>query len=433
MVLKTLHVTNAWHPSSGGIGTFYHALLESANRIGWQMRLVVPSDRDGVEDVGAFGKIHHVRAPRAPIHPEYRVLYPQSYLPPNSPIRRILREEQPHVVEVNDKHTLPYLAGLLRIGKIAEMRSRPAVVGLSCERLDRTLQSYSGSGRATRWFGRGFMKCIYYPQFDHHIAVSRDVAEELEIASRGHKVTRGVWIRGMGVDTDRFRPERRSPEVRRTLLTKAGAGPDAMLLLYAGRLAPEKNLGLLLDTLAYLKDLDCTLLVAGDGPSRPEFLRLAQGRVVYLDHERDRDRLADLFANVDAFLHPNPAEPFGIAPLEAMAAGTPLVAPDSGGVTAYAHDGNAWLSEPTGAAFAQSILEIRGNPHMRAARTLAARETALRHGWPQVCGSFHDLYRNLYSRTVGEPTEIEPAFYSTPGNWLGMEYASARGKRGATL
>ncbi len=94
---------------------------------------------------------------------------------------------------------------------------------------------------------------------------------------------------------------------------------------------------------------------------------------VYLDHERRRDRLATLFANVDAFLHPNPREPFGIAPLEAMAAGTPLVAPNSGGVTAYAHAGNAWLSEPTGEGFARSILDM-------AETRMYALRASLRHG-----------------------------------------------------
>ncbi len=425
MVLKTLHITNAWHASSGGIGTFYKALMASANQIGWEMRLVVPSSEDGYERVGEFGGIHHVRAPRAPIHPEYRVLYPQKYLPPGSPIRKILGAEQPHVIEVNDKYTLPYLAGLARVGMLPELRHRPAVVGISCERMDRTLNVYSRWQRTAAVFARAFMKCAYFPQFDHHIAVSRDVAGELEAASRGHKVTRGVWIRGMGVDVTRFTPERRSEVLRGRHL---GSDASRALLLYAGRLAPEKNLGLLLDMLEQLPRASCKLLVAGDGPSRQEFLDAANARVpgavVYIGHERDRDALADLFASVDAFLHPNPREPFGIAPLEAMAAGTPLVAPNSGGVTSYAHEGNAWLSEATGPAFAASVLDILQNPQKRILRTVAARETALRFGWPAVCAEFHALYQDLYARTQGGVTHLEPAFYSTPGNWLGLETAS---------
>ena len=55
--------------------------------------------------------------------------------------------------------------------------------------------------------------------------------------------------------------------------------------------------------------------------------------------------LADYYANADVFVHPNPKEPFGIAPLEAMASGVPTVAPDAGGILSYATDENAgWSS-----------------------------------------------------------------------------------------
>lgn len=116
LVLTTLHVTNAWHPSSGGIGTFYRALLDTANSIGWQARLVVPSHDTHFEPVGSHAGIYHVKAPHAPVNTAYRILYPHRYLLPGSPLRHILRIEQPHVVEVNDKYSLPYLAGLLRLG-----------------------------------------------------------------------------------------------------------------------------------------------------------------------------------------------------------------------------------------------------------------------------------------------------------------------------
>lgn len=426
LVLRTLHVTNAWHPSSGGIGTFYRALLDTANSIGWQARLVVPSHDTRFEPVGSYAGIYHVKAPHAPINTAYRIFYPHRYLLPGSPLRHILRIEQPHVVEVNDKYSLPYLAGLLRLGAMPELKHRAAIVGISCERFDETVAAYTGMPRASTFIARAFMKCIYFPQCDAHIAVSRHTARELEIASRGHKVTRGVWIRGMGVDAARFHPERRSARVREVLLRKAGAAPDTTLLLYAGRLAPEKNLPLLLDTMDRLS-ANCMLLIAGDGPDRETFLedarRRAPGRVVHLDHESDRDRLADLFANVDIFLHPNPREPFGIAPLEAMAAGVALVAPNSGGVTAYANNRNAWVTAPTGQAFADAITQILGDPAERSLRTLAARETAVDLAWPQVCETFHDLYRDLYAQIQGRPAQCQPAFYSTPGNWLGFETA----------
>jgi hypothetical protein len=49
MRLKTLHLTNSWHPASGGIGTFYRALLESANQRGQRVTLVVPGAGESVE------------------------------------------------------------------------------------------------------------------------------------------------------------------------------------------------------------------------------------------------------------------------------------------------------------------------------------------------------------------------------------------------
>lgn len=426
-MLRTLHFTNAWHATSGGIGTFYRALLQSANETPWHARLVVPSEETRYEPIGSHAGIYHVRAPRAPFSPEYRVLYPHRYLAAGSPLREILRQEQPHVVEVNDKYTLTYLAGLLRIGLIPEMQHRPAVVGLTCERMDETMNAYVPLGLFTRWFARAYMKCLYFPQFDHHIAVSSHVAVELESASKGHKVERGVWIRGMGVDTERFTPSRHSASTRLKISVQAQMEDGVAALLYAGRLAPEKNLSLLLETLEALSDVPCKLLIAGDGPGREEFLadarRRAPGRVVYLGHIADRDRLADLYANVDAFLHPNPREPFGIAPLEAMAAGVPLIAPNSGGVTAYSNSKNAWIVEPLGSAFAVAVRHILTDRSERARRIREARTTALRLNWPSACASYYALYQNLWERTSEQQPspELEPAFRSTPGNRWGLE------------
>ncbi|MEI9814762.1 MAG: hypothetical protein WDO18_19950 [Acidobacteriota bacterium] len=86
------------------IGTFYRALLAAANPE-WQVRLVVPSEASRYEAVSEHAGIHHVKSPRAPFSPDYRVLYPTSFLLPRGPVREILRQEQPQVVEVNDKYT----------------------------------------------------------------------------------------------------------------------------------------------------------------------------------------------------------------------------------------------------------------------------------------------------------------------------------------
>jgi glycosyltransferase involved in cell wall biosynthesis len=263
------------------------------------------------------------------------------------------------------------------------------------------MSAYLQPGPLSRFFARRYMRHVYFPQVDHHITVSDHTAAELQLASHGHRIPRSISIRGMGVDTDLFSPTRRSRKFRNALCARAGAAESVQLLLYAGRLAPEKNLKLLLDTMEQLPHNGFRLLIAGDGPARGDFLSQAAARfpaqVAYLGHERDRDRLADLFANVDAFLHPNPREPFGIAPLEAMAAGAPLVAPNSGGVTAYANSSNAWLVEPRGEAFATAVRQIASDPAGRGSRVAAARATALRFSWPAICAGYYALYRDLWA------------------------------------
>jgi alpha-1,6-mannosyltransferase len=405
-MLRTLHLMNAWHASSGGISTFYRALLKASNQVEWRCRLVVPSDSTRYEPTGPHSGIYHLRAPRAPFSPGYRILYPQHYLLPHGEIRRILREEQPDVVEVCDKYTLLYLAGLLRIGWMKECEHRPALIGLSCERMDETVEAYLGASRFARLLSRAYMRSIYFPLFDHHIAVSRHTSAELERAYHRRTPERGISIRGMGVDCTLFTPLRRSPERRARLLRTANAPEEGVLLLYAGRLAPEKNLNLLCDLLDWLDHRACAykLLIAGDGPGRDVFLRDCRrshaSRVVYLGHQADRSALADLYANVDIFLHPNPREPFGIAPLEAMASGVPLVAPDSGGVTSYAHSSNAWVVPATADAFSTAIREILREPAERARRVHAARATAEELDWSAACGRFYSLYQDLCQPAV---------------------------------
>ncbi len=425
--MKTLHLTNCWHASSGGIGTFYRALFEAANREGHFMRLVVPGAATGVEEAGRFGRIYHIEAPRAPLNPEYRLVLPHRYLFPRTALQRIVNEERPDLVEVSDKYALPYLAGLLRTRRLPGVRVRPTVVGMSHERMDENVAAYLTPGSAGRRFCEWYMKWIYFPMFDHHITVSEHTAEELIRASRGHKVRRGIWIAPMGVDCDRFTPERKSPAIRRRLLQLVRGGEDSTVLFYAGRLVPEKNLSLLIETMARLDPAIYRLAIAGTGilldTLRRECAASGLRHVTFLGHVADRETLADYYANADVFVHPNPREPFGIAPLEAMAAGLALVAPNAGGVTSYANTSNAWPAPATPAAFADAVTAVSASPAERAVKTAAARRTAERHRWPDVTDRYLQLYRELHAATHGEQVTgtIAARSYSTPGDSRGRE------------
>lgn len=415
---KTLHLTNAWHASSGGIRMFYKALLQEANRQQQLICLIVPSEQNSVEEAGEFGKIYHVQAPSAPYSPAYRILYPNKFLFPGS-IVRILQKEQPDVVEISDKYTFNYLGGLLRTGRHPLLRFRPTVIGVTHERMDENLAAYITRSDLGQSFCRWYMKSIYFPMFDHHIAVSEHTASELIEASHGHKVDRGIWIAPMGVDCGLFHQGRSSAEGRRGLTRRLGIGKHAAILVYAGRLAPEKNVELLLEVMRLLPQDGYQLAIAGAGILKGKLMEFCGAgkieNVTFLGHLRDRESLADLYANADMFVHPNPREPFGIAPLEAMASGLALVGPRCGGILAYANDTNAWLAEPNPGSFAEAIVRARHDDLAEQKRALA-RQTAEQHDWPRVTAHFLKLCRQLHQLTQGKrvPDAIPPRAISKP-------------------
>jgi len=176
-----------------------------------------------------------------------------------------------------------------------------------------------------------------------------------------------------------------------------GAGERTCLLLYAGRLSAEKNVDLLIDMVARLSERErYRLLIIGDGPRRPVLEARAAAECPGVVHIRstiaDRTALADLVANADIFVHPNPREPFGIAPLEAMASGVPVVLPDRGGVISYANDSNAWLAPPLPDTLAAAIENVERYPGLRDERIARARATAERFRWSNAASAFFRIY-----------------------------------------
>lgn len=417
-MLKTLHLTNAFHESSGGIATFYRALMQTANELGRSMILVVPGDADSVEHIGDHVRIYRVQAPKSAIFDKrYRVLLPNKYLPKASRLREILLAERPDVVEICDKYALNYLGGVLRKNWMLELR-RPLVVGLSCERMDDNLKAWLSRSRLARAFANWYMRVIYHRLFDEHIANSEYTAGELRPTSGAYYPPRGIHVLPMGVDLDRFSADRRADALRQALTARLNIPARSALAFYAGRLSPEKNIPLLATSFlaAAAQRPDLHLLIAGAGPLE-SWLKdtceaAAPGRAHFLGHLSSED-LANLYANVDVFIHPNPREPFGIAPLEAMASGTSVVVPNQGGVTSYTDLRNSFAAEPTTEAFTDAILDALTPTVLRDQRRTNALATARSLAWPRVARMFFDLYDQLYVDSVARfdtmPVHLRPA------------------------
>jgi alpha-1,6-mannosyltransferase len=222
----------------------------------------------------------------------------------------------------------------------------------------------------------------------------------------------------MGVHTNHLGPQCRDPELRGRLQRESGGDSNTALLLYAGRLSREKNLALLVEMMEQLMSPallnsshrrngaspECRLLVAGSGPLegwlREQGERLG-GRLHLVGHLTSREQLARLLASVEVFVHPNPREPFGIGPLEAMTSGTPLIAPEQGGVLEYADQSCAWLAKPEGKTFACAVRDILSNPAEVRTKVEKARLVAERHDWLQVAPRFFETYEAFHAARRG--------------------------------
>ncbi len=422
--IKSVHITNYYHKNSGGISTSYNALMAAAGRHKRLMRLIVPGETEEVEIVNDYAKIYYIPAKQSPAFDKrYRVLMPWDYMLNDSPIRKILMDEMPDMVEITDKYTLSMFGAMVRKGKFKQL-NRPMLVHFSCERMDDNIASFLKGGKVSEWFARSVMGNYNFPSFDHHIANSPYTAEEFTRSiSKKTNPHRGDWwlnwcwkffrsprvpveerihICPRGVDAEQFSPERKSPKVRQEMIEKTGIPNDAIILLYAGRISPEKNVGLLpdfMERLAKESDNDYRLLVAGAGPQADWLQEQTDGRIpgkiVQLGH-LDKETLSNYYATADIFVHPNPKEPFVIAPLEAMASGTPTVVPNAGGLLFYATDENTWLVKPTARDFADAVKEIVNNPELRNKKVEKAFEAVEKNTRIKSTDFLIETYDKLY-------------------------------------
>ena len=200
-----------------------------------------------------------------------------------------------------------------------------------------------------------------------------------------------VWLWGRGVDTERFRPARRSQELR-TALAPGGE----LIVGYVGRLATEKRVELL----AGITALDgVRLVIVGAGPAGA-MLRQHMPRATFLG-ERRGDELASAYASFDVFAHSGPYETFGQTLQEAAASGLPVVAPAAGGPLDLVEDGvTGYLVPPADPdAFTAAVGQLAADPALRAAFGGAGRRKVLSRSWPALTDELTGHYAAVLGRT----------------------------------
>lgn len=182
----------------------------------------------------------------------------------------------------------------------------------------------------------------------------------------------------------------------------AGVSPATELgpyVLGVGRLVPQKGFDVLIDAFASDELLELSLVLAGEGFERDRL----QARATELGIDSrirfagavDRSRVAELLRGARVFAFPSRREPFGIALLEAMAAGAPAVATAAGGVPEFACDGeNALLVQPDDAkALAAAIARFAFDSELRDRVITGGLATAEAHAWGRIAARYEGIYR----------------------------------------
>ena len=206
---------------------------------------------------------------------------------------------------------------------------------------------------------------------------------EHELAAAGFH---NLAVVGRGVDTLRFRPERRSAELR----AEWGAGEHTPVLLSVGRVAAEKNIALALSAFETLRrrQPDAQMVVVGDGPLRRR-LEAAHPAVRFIGVQRG-DRLAACYASADIFVFPSLSETFGNVTLEALASGLPVVAFDTAAAAEHvAHGASGLLVSPGDErGFETTVSALAMQPQRLPAMRDQAVEAARKVGWGDVLARF---------------------------------------------
>lgn len=167
-------------------------------------------------------------------------------------------------------------------------------------------------------------------------------------------------------------------------------------VLGIGRLVPQKGFDVLLRAWSKSALPDFDLVIAGDGVARAELEQLAADLnvdAVFLGAVTRRD-VPGLFRGAQAFVLPSRHEPMGIVSLEAMAAGTPVVATRVGGVPELVHDGETGVLVPPDdvQALSAALQRVLRDADLRSRLAASASAHVERFDWSLITDEYLDAY-----------------------------------------
>jgi alpha-1,6-mannosyltransferase len=361
--VRIVRVANFVTERSGGLRTALRQLGTGYQQAGHEAVLVVPGATPGEVETEQ-GRVITLNGPPVPGMGGYRVLLDRRRT------AAVLERLRPDRIEVSDRTTLRWVGAWARRNEVPSMM-------VSHESLDGLLRLFGPVG--TRWVA---------DRINARTAAAHDtiVCTTGWAAAEFERIGAGNLLRvPLGVDLEWFSPGRRDPAMRRRW-----AADSDVLIVHCGRLSAEKRPRRSLEAVALLRaaGVPAVLAVAGGGPLRSAMQDEAAARglpVRFLGHVSDRAELAALLATADVAIAPGPVETFGLAALEALASGTPVVvSADSALPEVIGAAGVAAVGE--GPGYAAAVRLLLSTPERE--RRVAARRQAERYPWSAAVAGF---------------------------------------------
>src|SRR5438270_8087695 len=326
--LKICDLTQFYSPLSGGVKRYVHEkaiyIREQTNH---EHVLVVPGEKTERTEEDR-SRVYSIRSPLISRTARYRALLDLRT------VGEILERERPDIIESSDPYQVGWKA--IAFGKSARV---PVVAFYHSHFPEAYLRGASKllghrAGKSLMAAARRYVRKMYN-RFEATFVPSEPLKQILE--DWGVRNTR---LAPLGVNTDNFKPD--PDEATKT---------QGKLLLYVGRLAPEKNTATLFEAfglLATRRPGVFQLLVIGDGPQREQLRRLETKTksVKWIQYCSDPAELARHYRAADLFVHPGTQETFGLVALESQACGTPVVGIRGSRLDGIIlHDQAAWARE----------------------------------------------------------------------------------------
>lgn len=374
---RIAHIANMYGPKSGGLRTTMNELSLQYAQSGHTVLLIVPGKKDSYESNGAVSRVT-IAAPQIPFSGGYRIILNRRKV-----IGR-LQDFRPDILEISDRTTL------LTVARWARSRGIPTTF-FAHERVDGIVRSFARhlpyQETLVRQWNRRTRDSV-----GRIVATTNFAAEEFE--QLGLKVDHSPKAKlvsvPLGVDLEKFDPRVREVE------NKAFAYFPDNYIFACTRLSKEKDPFFLLEIAQELKMRGnaTPLVIAGSGPLESKMKQIIDRdslNVLLLGFVSDRNALSYLMSRATTFLAVGPIETFGLAALETLASGTPVICRAEAAISEIIDEHSGRALSRSSFDWVDAIVEFNGLD--REVTRANARARAEKFTWKETADQLLRFYR----------------------------------------